>query len=125
MAILLETEQHHAACAHYFRNSGARLVTCWPVLTEAAWLLQNRPDILRSLLHTVEKRGLEILSLSADDVPQIAELLNRYRNIRIQLADAALVHLANRERIDTIFTLDKRDFSVVRGAHGKRFTLVP
>ncbi|HLG96432.1 MAG TPA: PIN domain-containing protein [Bryobacteraceae bacterium] len=125
LAILLDTEQHHAACVRYFLDSGARLATCWPVLTEAAWLLQNRPDIFANLLATVEKRGLEILPLSADDVPYIATLMRRYRNLRLQLADAALVHLANRERIDTIFTLDRRDFSIVRGAHGKRFTLVP
>jgi hypothetical protein len=35
------------------------------------------------------------------------------------------VHLANRESIDTIFMLDRRDFGVLRPARGKRFRMVP
>ena len=42
-----------------------------------------------------------------------------------QLADAALVYLANREGIDTIFTLDYRDFAVYRSAHKRAFRVVP
>jgi predicted nucleic acid-binding protein len=45
--------------------------------------------------------------------------------LRIQLADASLVHLANREGIENMFTLDRRDFSVLRLAHGKRLHLIP
>ena len=36
-----------------------------------------------------------------------------------RLADAALVHLAERENIDTIFTLDRRDFSIYRTASNR------
>jgi len=43
----------------------------------------------------------------------------------IQLAHASLVHLANREGIETIFTLDRRDFGVLRLARGKKFRVVP
>jgi uncharacterized protein len=45
--------------------------------------------------------------------------------MRPQLADASLVHLANRESIDTIFTLDRRNFSVYRSARNRRFRLIP
>jgi len=51
--------------------------------------------------------------------------MKRYEGIRPQLADAALVYLAGRERIETIFTLDPRDFSVYRTARKRAFRIVP
>ena len=48
----------------------------------------------------------------AAEAGAIAEVMKRYQDIRPQLADAALVYLAGREGIDTIFTLDRRDFGV-------------
>jgi uncharacterized protein len=55
----------------------------------------------------------------------IAAILKQYRDIRIQLADAALVHLAARDALDTIFTLDQRDFLVHRLSKGRAFRIVP
>jgi predicted nucleic acid-binding protein len=43
----------------------------------------------------------------------------------IQLADASLVYLANREGIETMFTLDRRDFGALRLARGKKLRLIP
>jgi predicted nucleic acid-binding protein len=51
--------------------------------------------------------------------------MKRYEDIRPQLADAALVYLADREGIDTIFTLDRRDFSVYRSARKRTFRILP
>lgn len=50
---------------------------------------------------------------------------NGYQDLKIQLADAALLHLANRESIETVFTLDRRDFSVLRLARNRRLRVVP
>jgi predicted nucleic acid-binding protein len=58
-------------------------------------------------------------------LPGIAAVLAKYEALRIQLADASLVHLANREGIEVMFTLDRRDFGVVRLAHGKKLRLIP
>ncbi len=49
----------------------------------------------------------------------------RYEDLDPQLADACLVYLAHRESIDTVFTLDRRDFSVYRASLRKPFHLVP
>lgn len=43
----------------------------------------------------------------------------------MDLADAALVRLAERERIRRIFTIDRRDFSVYRPAGLGRFEIIP
>lgn len=80
---------------------------------------------IQQLLSTVNTNLLELLPLSGSEAKEIATLMARYKDLRPQFADACLVHLAQREQIDTIFTLDRRDFSVYR-AHGKRpFQLVP
>jgi len=49
----------------------------------------------------------------------------QYENLDPELADACLVYLAHRENIDTVFTLDRRDFSVYRTSVRKPFHLVP
>jgi predicted nucleic acid-binding protein len=63
--------------------------------------------------------------LSGAEAGAIADVMKEYQDIRPQLADAALVHLAKREGIDTIFTLDRRDFSVHRSANKRAFRILP
>lgn len=51
--------------------------------------------------------------------------MSKHASLRPQFADAMLVYLAHRENIDTIFTLDRRDFSVYRTARKKLFRFLP
>jgi len=101
------------------------MVTCWPVITEAAWLLRAYPQQVDRLLAMFEEDAFEILPLHKSDVHGIATILRKYERLRLQIADAAVLHLANREDIETIFTLDRRDFGVLRLAHGKKPRLIP
>jgi predicted nucleic acid-binding protein len=88
-------------------------------------LLRTYPRALALLLSSFSTRIFELASLDEPDLSGIAAILARYKELRIQLADASLVHVANREGIDTIFTLDRRDFGVLRLARGKKFHLIP
>jgi predicted nucleic acid-binding protein len=63
--------------------------------------------------------------LDESDLPGVASIIFRYKNLGLQLAHASLVHLAGREGTDTVFTLDRRDFGVLRLAHGRPFRLIP
>ncbi|MGA2388324.1 MAG: hypothetical protein ABSF97_05155 [Candidatus Sulfotelmatobacter sp.] len=62
-------------------------------------------------------RGSEAKSLAA--------LTAKYANICAQLADVALVHLPGREGVDTIFTVDGRDFTIYRSGRGRSFRILP
>lgn len=53
----------------------------------------------------------------------MAIYVQKYADMKPQLADVSLVYLAERERA-TIFTLDKRDFSVYRINRSQRLTLL-
>ena len=60
---------------------------------------------------------IQVLSLSSSDLPGIRELMIKYSNRPMDLADAALIRVAEREGIRQIFTVDHGDFSVYR-LHG-------
>jgi uncharacterized protein len=125
VAILSRDDEHHDACVSALREMPAPLLSCWPVITEAAWLLRRSPRAVQQLLGSVERGFLELLPLAGTEAKAIAALLKKYESIRPQLADAALVYLAGRERIETIFTLDRRDFSVYRTARRRSFRILP
>lgn len=80
---------------------------------------------VQKLLNSIDAGFTEILPLTTADAKPIAGIIKKYGDIRIQLADAALVHLAGRNGLDTIFTLDQRDFSVYRLPKGKSFRIFP
>ncbi len=125
VAKLLESDEYHEACVDQLRKIRGPLLTCWPVITEAAWLLRSYPQAILRLLSSFDGRPFEIEPLGAGDLPAIAAILAKYKSLGLQLADASLLHLANREGIDLIFTLDRRDFGVVRLAKGKKPRLIP
>jgi predicted nucleic acid-binding protein len=49
----------------------------------------------------------------------------KYRDLPMDLADAALVRVAEREHIRRIFTIDRRDFEVYRLHRLGRFEIFP
>lgn len=125
VAILSRRDQYHDACVAALQQMPAPLLSCWPVITEAAWLLRSSPGVVQQLLRSIDRGLLELLPLSGAEGEGIASVMKRYEGIRPQLADATLVYLANREQIDTIFTLDHRDFSIYRGGRKRAFRIVP
>jgi uncharacterized protein len=125
VAILSREDEQHQICVEALRGMAGPLLTCWPVITEAAWLLRHSPRAVQQLLASVDTGFLELLPLAGTESKAIAALMKRYENIRSQLADAALIYLAGRERVETIFTLDRRDFSIYRTGRRHSFRIVP
>ena len=125
VALLAENDAHHRQCVETLATLSPPLLTCWPVLTEAAWVLRRyqRPA---DRLNDAHAAGLfDLLPLNAGDLPAIAAVMRRYEDAGLQLADAALAHLAERESIRTVFTLDRRDFSILRLKRNRTLTLIP
>jgi len=125
VALLNPEDSYHDICLETSNAIDGPLYTCWPVVTEAAYLLAYSPRAVQQLLHSLDGSFLELLQLHAAEAKAVAALMKRYENIRPQLADATLVYLAEREGIGTVFTLDRRDFSVYRTNRRKTFRIVP
>jgi predicted nucleic acid-binding protein len=79
----------------------------------------------RALWSRLEGRALVLAPLDEHDVERMRVLMEKYRDLPMDLADAALVRVAERDRHVRIFTLDRRHFSTYRPAPRKRFAIVP
>jgi hypothetical protein len=73
----------------------------------------------------IETEAVEILALEKEDVARIKELMRKYRDLPMDLANAALARVAERERLRRIFTLDRRDFQIYRPSRIGSFAILP
>ena len=125
VALCSPKDEHHARCDEALERLSVPLLTCWPVITEAAYLLRKRPESLTRLFDGFANGFFAILPLDASDLAAIAATMHRYEDTGLQLADASLVHLAQREGIRTVFTTDRRDFSIIRLKRNRSLRLIP
>jgi hypothetical protein len=125
VAIHRRADEHHERCVDSLQRIIPPLLTSWLVIAEAAYLLRDSAAVVERLLRGPELGIYRILHIAETDLPAMSSLVRKYRDLRPQLADVSLVHLAGRESIDTVFTLDRRDFNVYRTAAGKRLRLLP
>jgi len=125
VAIASARDQHHQLCVEQLRHLQPPLLTCWPVITEAAWLLRHHPSAVERLLGSFEVGLLRLLTLDEKAIRWLATFLMRYRKMGAQIADGALIYLAERDGIDTVFTLDRRDFLVYRLSNGRSLRILP
>src|SRR5271166_4207895 len=125
VAVMSQADQHHQACVEVLHALPGPLFSCWPVITEAAWLLRKHHNAIEQLLASIAQGFLELLPIQSAEAAEIGKVMKKYRNIRPQLADAALVYLAERDGFDVIFTLDRRDFSVYQAGRKRAFRIIP
>ncbi len=77
VALFSEQDQHHQRFSDALTAINPPLFTCWPVVTEAAWLLRKRPDALQKLFASFDGGLFALLLLAAADLPAIAILMKR------------------------------------------------
>jgi uncharacterized protein len=68
---------------------------------------------------------VKLADLDETALAWIIAFMERYASAGAQMADAALMYLAERESIDTVFTLDRCDFSVYRTTDGRALAILP
>lgn len=125
VALVDADDQHHEQCVAALKGLREPLATVWPPLTEAMYLLNDLPAAQEALCEMLVRKALDLLPLGLIDLPRIRELMRKYSDRRMDLADAALIRVAEREGIRKIFTVDKSDFGVYR-IHGRiRPSIIP
>jgi predicted nucleic acid-binding protein len=125
VALLDRSDNHHHAVTEALAKIEDPLVSVWPVLVEAMYLLAFSWQAQKALWEMMETGAVQLLPLDDDDIPSLKNLMEKYRDLPLDLADAALVRIAEREGIRRILTLNRRDFSVYQLTRKGRLTLLP
>jgi predicted nucleic acid-binding protein len=124
VALISASDRHHAACRAALLKIDEPMATVWPAFTEAMYLLRSSQAAQRALWEMVIRGAIMFLYIDVEHASQMRNLMEKYHDLPMDLADAALVHVAERQNIRRIFTLDRRDFTVYRTIHG-RFSILP
>ena len=125
VAVLHRDDDHHEECVDALKSVREPLGTVWPVIAEAMDLRGLSWDAQDALWDMLAGGPMRLIPLTVDDVPRMRALMRKYRDLPMDLADAALVRVAEREGIGRVFTLARRDFSLYRPARIGRFAIVP
>ncbi len=113
-AVLDADDRHHAWAADEFSRH-APFHTCDAVLAEVAALL-NAPAVVMQLV--VNGDVVLDFDLQAEH-GRVMELLSKYHDHPMDLADACIVRMAELEERVKVWTTDRRDFSAYR-RHGRQ-----
>lgn len=125
VALIHRDDRHHERCAAVFQALREPLATVWPAFTEAMYLLNFSFEAQEALWEWIDRGVLHLLPLEGEDIPRMRALMRKYRDLPMDLADAALVCMAERLRTRRIFSLDRRDFGIYKPARIRRFTVLP
>jgi predicted nucleic acid-binding protein len=125
VALIDRGDPAHEVCVATLETLRDPLTTVWPAFVEAMYLLGRSWLGQKALWSRLETGALALAHLDESDAPRMRELMEKYRDLPMDLADAALVRVAERESLTGIFTLDRRHFAVYRLARRRRLSIVP
>lgn len=124
VALIDQADPAHESCVAALKTLRDPLITVWPAFTEAMYLLGRSWLGQKALWSRLETDALALAPLDDADAPRMRELMEKYRDLPMDLADAALVRVAERESLTRVFTTDRRHFSIYRHGRGRRFSII-
>jgi len=126
LAFYNDRDTHHTACRNVMETLPVgKAYTCWPVVVEVAYMLRGRDEQRDDFLQSLRDGAFTLFQIRPGELDAVRDVFIKYHDQEIDLADACLLHLAEREKIDTIFTLDRRHFSILRRQDGTALSMLP
>lgn len=123
-------DKFHDRCVELWDDSRTHFLVSPLVVAEVCYFLarDHGSDIEAAFLESFAVGHLVLAKLSEVDLTRMAELVRKYGDLgRTGLggADASVIALAERLRINEVASIDRRHFEVVRPAHCPALTLLP
>ena len=80
---------------------------------------------MRRFVSSLTSTAVQVEPVTAEDLVRVHEILEQYADSQLDFTDAAIVAIAERLIITRVYTLDRRDFSIIRPSHCYYFELLP
>jgi uncharacterized protein len=116
LALADQRDRYHVQAQQALKRYDEPLITTWCVVTETCYLLLTRKgnQAQMQFVKSLQSGLFEVFNLEAQHSDQIAELMGKYADLPMDLADASLVILAEHLNSGRIFSVDQRDFNAYR-----------
>lgn len=129
VALLNRTDAEHQLILALYSKLTRPILVPQTVLAETAYLVGRASGVLMvaTFLRSFKGKGsrLRLCALIEQDTDRIAEILEEYQDSRIDFVDASVMAIAERYQVQTIFTIDQRDFRIFRPRHVDHLLLLP
>jgi len=113
IALFNKNDKYHHQIKSFLKNYVGYLSTTWPVITEISHMLSFNVQTQIDFLKWVQLGGVIINEINGRDIERIIELSQKYSDVPMDLADASLVVLSEKLKIDKIITIDS-DYYIYR-----------
>jgi predicted nucleic acid-binding protein len=123
VGLLDRSEKRHQACADVVQELEAPLITCEAVIAESCFLLRNLAGAPEAVIENVSAGIFQIAFQLSREAVGVKQVLRKYRDRQIDLADACLIRLADEFGTGDILTLDG-DFEIYRWGKNKAFRML-
>ncbi len=126
ISLIDKHDADHALCLSLLPQISGPFITTWPCLTEAMHIVGRRHGIAgqNSLWKLREDHSLVLHAHETEEITRMQQLMSKYHDVPMDLADASLVAAAESLQSSRIFTLDS-DFQIYRLSDGSAFEIVP
>lgn len=120
-------EPGHAAVRAVLERERETLVTTELAVAEADYLILDRlgPDVELAFLDDLAEGTFVVECLDRAQLRVAREIVARHRDLRLGLADASLMVIAERYATRRLLTFDERAFRAVAPLQGGSFTILP
>lgn len=110
-------DPYHVLVRDFFQTYRGELLSTWPVLGEVCHLLPQ--SMVAGFLRWVGSGGVSVVDVPVSALPGLADRIDKYADLPMDLADASLVWLAESLGLLDVLTIDRQDFGIYRTARGK------
>ena len=123
VALFNGDDKDHKRAVLFLKGNRRPLFTSLACVTEASYLLNFNQSAQIDFISLIPNSGIEIQHIGAVDLSGISSMMDKYRSLPMDFADATLVYLLNVNNSDLISTVDG-DFTIYRTSRGKEFKIL-
>ena len=113
IALFDKNDKYHNPVKNFLKDIRGYLITTWPIITEATYMLSFNVNAQLDLLRWCNFGGISIFQLLKQHLPSIIVLTEKYADIPMDFADASLIMASEELHINEIISIDS-DFDVYR-----------
>jgi len=113
IALFDASDKHHVQVRNFLKDFRGEFVTTWSVLTEVSHMLDFNLNVQLDFLKWVELGAVHVYEIEQNNLTDIIVMMQKYTNVPMDLADATLMYVSHKEKIEKIVSIDS-DFDIYR-----------